>query len=86
MRNVEGSLNLARTIQLLVLLSCDLLCEWKFRTLAEKVLGNPELATDPKFSTNDARVQNRTELVQIITGVLMQQDRDHWLERFRGLG
>lgn len=58
----------------------------QFRILAESVLGNPELANDPKFSTNDARVENRTELVKIITDVLMQRDRDHWLERFRGLG
>ncbi|TFK20005.1 CAIB/BAIF family enzyme [Coprinopsis marcescibilis] len=58
----------------------------QFRMLADKVLDNSALGTDPKFSTNDARVANRKELVQIITEVLLRQDRDHWLQRFKGLG
>lgn len=58
----------------------------QFNTLAEKVLEDPSLATNPKFSTNGARVKNRTELVGIITGALMKHDRDHWLQRFTGLG
>ena len=59
---------------------------YQFKTFAEKVLGNPELANDPKFSTNDARVANRTELVEIINEALMKHDREHWLERLTGLG
>jgi crotonobetainyl-CoA:carnitine CoA-transferase CaiB-like acyl-CoA transferase len=58
----------------------------KFAILAEKVLEKPALVADPKFATNNARVVNRTELIRIITDVLMQHDRDHWLERFTGLG
>jgi succinate---hydroxymethylglutarate CoA-transferase len=58
----------------------------KFNILAEKVLEQPTLATDPKFATNNARVANRTELIQIITDVLTQHDRDYWLKRFTGLG
>jgi succinate--hydroxymethylglutarate CoA-transferase len=58
----------------------------KFNILAEKVLGDPSLVTDPKFVTNDARVKNRTELVCIITNALMKHDRDHWLQCFTGLG
>lgn len=58
----------------------------QFNILAEKVLSDPSLATNPKFATNDARVKNRTELVRIITGALMKHDRDHWLQRFKGLG
>jgi len=58
----------------------------QFNILAEKVLENPSLAANPKFATNDARVKNRTELVRIITGALMKHDRDHWLQRFTGLG
>lgn len=50
------------------------------------MLGKPELGTDSKFSTNEARVANRTELVNIITDVLMENDRSHWLEQFTGLG
>lgn len=58
----------------------------KFKTLAEKVLEDPELATNPKYATNDARVANRSELVQIISDAFMKHDRDHWLKRFKGLG
>lgn len=54
--------------------------------LAEKVLGKPELAVDARFASNGQRVKNRAELVQIITDTLMQQNRDHWLEKFQGLG
>ncbi|GLB38503.1 putative coA-transferase family III [Lyophyllum shimeji] len=58
----------------------------QFKLLAEKVLEDPALATDPRFATNDARVANREELVRIISDVLLKQDREHWLERFSGLG
>lgn len=58
----------------------------QFNILAEKVLEDPSLATNPKFVTNDARVKNRTELVHTITNVLMKHDRSHWLQRFTGLG
>ena len=58
----------------------------QFKTLAEKILNNPDLATDPKFSTNAARVENREELVKIISDALLQRDRDHWMEQFAGLG
>jgi succinate---hydroxymethylglutarate CoA-transferase len=58
----------------------------KFKLLAEKVLKRPELSDDPRFSSNDVRVANRTELVKIISGILEQQPRDYWLEKFRGLG
>lgn len=46
----------------------------------------PELATDPRFASNDARVQNRTELVRKITQRLMQHERGYWLDQFRGHG
>lgn len=58
----------------------------KFHILAEKVLEKPALAANPKFATNNARVANRVELIHIITDVLRQHDRDHWLKRFTGLG
>ncbi|KAH9480538.1 Succinate--hydroxymethylglutarate CoA-transferase [Psilocybe cubensis] len=58
----------------------------QFKTLAEKILEDPSLATNPKFATNDARVANRAELLEIITGVLAKHTKDHWLQRFTGLG
>ncbi|KAG6897769.1 hypothetical protein C0992_011438 [Termitomyces sp. T32_za158] len=58
----------------------------QFALLAEKILDNPELASDPRFATNEARVANRVELVNIISGALLKQERVHWIERFTGLG
>ena len=60
--------------------------EQQFKILAENILRDPGLAENPKFATNDARVKNRTELVRMITDVLMQNDREYWLEQFTGLG
>lgn len=58
----------------------------QFKKLVENVLCVPELATDPRFTNNNARVENRDALVKIITDVLLQNTRDHWLSKFRGLG
>ena len=58
----------------------------QFGLLASKILKRPELSSDPRFSTNVARVANRAELVQIVTDALMQHERDHWLKEFEGLG
>jgi succinate--hydroxymethylglutarate CoA-transferase len=58
----------------------------QFKLLVEKVLRQPELADDPKFSTNTARVENRELLVKIITETLIQEPLDHWLLLFHGLG
>jgi len=58
----------------------------QFSILAKNVLEKPALVTDPKFSTNNARVENRAELIRIITDILTQNDRDHWLKKFTGLG
>lgn len=62
------------------------LYEQQFKILAERILRDPSLADDPRFATNDARVKNRIELVRMITDVLMQNDREYWLEQFTGLG
>ncbi|KAF7296454.1 CaiB/baiF CoA-transferase family protein C7orf10 [Mycena chlorophos] len=58
----------------------------QFAKLCNKVLDNPALAADPRFATNEKRVQNREELVRIIEETLVKNDRAHWLERFTGLG
>jgi len=58
----------------------------QFRIFTEKILQQPALADDPKFSSNAARVKNRTELIQIIQNVLEQYSRDHWIVQFTGLG
>jgi len=58
----------------------------QFGILAAKILNQSELTSDPRFATNNARVANRTELLQTITNVLMTQKRDYWLQKFTGLG
>ncbi|KAF4591169.1 hypothetical protein EYR40_009772 [Pleurotus pulmonarius] len=60
--------------------------ERQFKTLATRILGQPELADDPRFSSNAARVANRTELIKIISDVLTTNTRDYWIEKFTGLG
>ena len=58
----------------------------QFKKLVENVLRMPELLTDPRFANNHARVENRDALVKIITDILVQNTRDHWLAEFEGLG
>ncbi len=58
----------------------------KFKSLVEKVLELPALADMPRFSTNETRVKNRTELVQLITDKLMKNDMVYWLKRLAGTG
>ncbi|EKM79349.1 hypothetical protein AGABI1DRAFT_113921 [Agaricus bisporus var. burnettii JB137-S8] len=58
----------------------------QFKLLAEKVLEDPSLATDPKYQDNGVRVQNRVELTHIITDKLKQHDREYWLKKMTGLG
>ena len=42
----------------------------QFGILCERVIGRPELARDARFSTNAARVSNRTALVPILEEIL----------------
>ena len=43
-----------------------------------RVLGKPELAADPKFATNPARVTNREELVAILSASFRTRPRAEW--------
>lgn len=45
------------------------------------VVGRPELATDEKFATNGARVANRQQLIEQISGILRTRRVDTWVER-----
>jgi crotonobetainyl-CoA:carnitine CoA-transferase CaiB-like acyl-CoA transferase len=42
--------------------------------------GRPDLAADPRFATNQARVRNREVLVPIVAGLIAEQPRGYWLE------
>ena len=52
-----------------------------FRRLAEAV-GKPEWATDPRFATNPARVENRPLVNEMVQQTLSAHPRAHWLEKF----
>lgn len=49
--------------------------EREWNAFCNTVLGDPALATDPRFSPNSARSANRAQLVPIIAGVLGQLSR-----------
>ncbi|MHB9862839.1 CaiB/BaiF CoA transferase family protein [Streptomyces sp. YIM S03343] len=62
-----------------VLLSVQNDREW--RRLAEQVLGRPELATDPEFATNAARVANRERTDALVARALGALDADEAVAR-----
>ncbi len=51
----------------------------QFRRFAE-ALGAPELADDPRFADNRARVTHRAELVAELESKLLKRGRAHWLD------
>jgi crotonobetainyl-CoA:carnitine CoA-transferase CaiB-like acyl-CoA transferase len=58
----------------------------QFEALCDKVLGRKGLASDPRFSTNAARVVNRKELVPILAEAFAGEPRATWLGRCRSAG
>ena len=57
----------------------------QFRALCD-VLERPELACDPRFSTNPARVTHREELVTILEGEFRKATRGEWMARLLSAG
>lgn len=51
----------------------------RFRDFCEAV-GRPELAEDPRFSTQDAYYANKGELTKILDGIFAEQPVSHWHE------
>ena len=47
-----------------------------------EVIGRPELATDPRFSTDTAYYKNRTELTHILDDVFKEHPVKYWHELF----
>jgi formyl-CoA transferase len=48
------------------------------------LIGKPELVTDPRFSSNTARVQNRNDLVAILKPVFKTRTAAEWLSQMEG--
>lgn len=57
----------------------------QFRKLAV-VLGEERLADDPRFATNAARVQNRSEMTHALERLLAAETADEWAARLSGAG
>jgi crotonobetainyl-CoA:carnitine CoA-transferase CaiB-like acyl-CoA transferase len=56
-----------------------------FRQLCEAI-GRPDVADDPRFARNTARVMNREALFAVLDAVFAAETREHWLARFREAG
>ncbi len=57
-----------------------------FRRLAEEVFRRPDLAGDPAFATNAARMENREALTAAMNRILKADTRDGWIARMRAAG
>ncbi len=47
-----------------------------------EALGHPELEDDPRFNTDDKRLENAQQLVALFDGLFATRPRDEWLEIF----
>lgn len=52
----------------------------KFFRRLTRIIGKPDLATDPRFSDFSARLDNRDALVQILKEVFRTRPTDEWIE------
>ena len=50
------------------------------------VIGQPELADDPRFTKNAGRVEHRDTLIPILSAALATQTRSHWQEKLEAVG
>lgn len=45
----------------------------------------PEIADDPRFITNKTRVENRKEIIDILSKILIKQTNGFWLNKFENV-
>ena len=57
--------------------------QWK---LLCEVIGHPELKDDHRFSSNEDRLANREELLNILSEILITRDADEWLAALTKIG
>ena len=55
-------------------------------TRCAEALGYPEWCADPRFATNEQRMQNRTALEAEMEAVLTTATSDHWVEVLEAAG
>jgi crotonobetainyl-CoA:carnitine CoA-transferase CaiB-like acyl-CoA transferase len=58
----------------------------QFKLLCDVVLERPEIAADPRYATNVARLENRDTLIPLLTDVLRSRDGAEWLKRLASTG
>lgn len=58
----------------------------QFQSLAREILGRPELAEDPRYKANGARVQNGAALREILATAFKAKPRAELIERLREAG
>jgi crotonobetainyl-CoA:carnitine CoA-transferase CaiB-like acyl-CoA transferase len=51
-----------------------------------KALGHPEWCEDPRFATNQRRMENRDALEEVMNAVLTAKTTDHWVEVLEAAG
>ena len=51
-----------------------------------KALGHPEWCEDPRFATNQQRMQNRAALEDVMNAVLARKTTEHWVEVLEAAG
>ena len=57
----------------------------KFWALLVDALDVPHLATDPRFATMPARLENRDALTVILDGIFLQHATEYWVEKLGGI-
>lgn len=58
----------------------------QYKRLCVDVIGQPELASDPRFLTNNDRVANTTEIRAVLSAIFKERPRAEWVERLRSKG
>ncbi|MBU2287699.1 MAG: CoA transferase, partial [Gammaproteobacteria bacterium] len=58
----------------------------QFKTLCIEVLERPDIARDPRFATNRARLDHRAALIPLLTDVLRTRDAAEWQRRLARTG
>ena len=51
-----------------------------------EALGHPEWCDDPRFATNQQRMENRAALKDVMEAVLPTQPTEHWVEVLEAAG
>lgn len=57
-----------------------------WQTFCEDVIDRPELADDPRYATNEDRMDHREEVESMIEEMIAKRPRDYWAERLQDAG